>query len=152
MVNTISTHFFSVYVKSVIDRNEPHGRSPAFFCMCMAVFICCCGTTHNDCDRLKEIQFFAPILESGSILPDLNSLESKTTVIITFLSISQYAYCICTGAPFHFLEVSCNSYNLGKNTKVVLQFSSITCVFQSDVPSIRKWWCVQLMERFCVEG
>ncbi|GLD48592.1 uncharacterized protein AKAME5_000254700 [Lates japonicus] len=37
-----------------------------------------------------------------------------------------YAICICTGTVFDFLE--------------------------SDMPSIRKWWCFKLMERFFIEG
>ncbi|KAM8854009.1 uncharacterized protein ACB058_010338 [Synchiropus picturatus] len=37
-----------------------------------------------------------------------------------------YALCICTDRPFHFSE--------------------------SDMVSVRKWWCVQLMERFSIEG
>ncbi|KAM8867726.1 uncharacterized protein ACB058_000377 [Synchiropus picturatus] len=36
------------------------------------------------------------------------------------------ALCICTGRPFDFRE--------------------------NDMLSIRKWWCVQLMERFSIEG
>ncbi|XP_041834121.1 structural maintenance of chromosomes protein 5-like [Melanotaenia boesemani] len=36
------------------------------------------------------------------------------------------ALSICTDTPFDFTE--------------------------SDMPAIRRWWCVQLMERFCIEG
>ncbi|XP_035847045.1 uncharacterized protein LOC118493041 [Sander lucioperca] len=35
-----------------------------------------------------------------------------------------YALCICTGAQFHFLD--------------------------SDIPSIRKWWCLQILEKFSI--
>ncbi|XP_057210810.1 uncharacterized protein LOC130566981 [Triplophysa rosa] len=35
-----------------------------------------------------------------------------------------YALCICTGAQFHFLD--------------------------TDIPSIRKWWCLQILEKFSI--
>ncbi|CAM4539076.1 unnamed protein product [Leuciscus chuanchicus] len=35
-----------------------------------------------------------------------------------------YALCICTGAMFHFLD--------------------------TDIPSIRKWWCLQILEKFSI--
>ncbi|KAK9962399.1 hypothetical protein ABG768_007768 [Culter alburnus] len=28
--------------------------------------------------------------------------------------------------------------------------SNITCVLQTDIPSIRKWWCLQILEKFSI--
>jgi len=29
-----------------------------------------------------------------------------------------------------------------------MQDSNIACVLQTDIPSIRKWWCLQILEKF----
>lgn len=46
-----------------------------------------------------------------------------------YLSIQQYALCICTGAQFDFLDVSCNLWNVSKNIlKQTVQDSNIICI------------------------
>ncbi|CAL9706443.1 unnamed protein product [Knipowitschia caucasica] len=61
--------------------------------------------------------------KKGEDLPNFPLQSSGTDCGIFML---MYALSICTNAPFPFS--------------------------QSDMPNIRKWWCLQLMERFGIDG
>ncbi|XP_042564358.1 sentrin-specific protease 5-like [Clupea harengus] len=57
---------------------------------------------------------------------DLEEFPTQTSGDSCGIFMLMYALCLCTSTPYHFSE--------------------------NDMPQIRRWWCVHLLQRFAIEG
>ncbi|CAM4735446.1 unnamed protein product [Leuciscus chuanchicus] len=125
-------------LKYVLDKNRPSGEliiKQGKFCLTREDFWSL-GLSQCMESNVKDVHivdlYVVPTWKDQNVDPvSLQQCSENSCAVYMLMSysvicISHYALSTCTSCPLIFTE--------------------------EEVPLIRQWWCIQLMERFCLEG